>query len=609
LRTILIIGLLLLPAKVWSQSGKSEISDSFSNYNIKGKTAIQLINEANKKALSDPVSSNKLATEALERSFKSGDKLAEYRSYQTLGTLYYNSANYTAAIKYFELSSAGFGELKDKSNQAYCDKYLLLSRKKLNDLNAYEKSSKISKSKEYKTKSLSKYSKNASGSDQIDIYSELGNYYLENKDTTQALGFINRAAEATFRASDSVVLDKATSLSTFYNATGNYSENIRFQNNVLEEGKKRGKLNIVNLASYNLGSTYVATQQPEQAIPFLKQSISLSNKSQNIELKQKSVKELAKAYEDMGQYDKALTVIKDYVHTLDSLQSLHDKNLDASISLNHEFAKQEARIQKLISSQKQKEADIKRQRTILWSLAAALGLFGLLTWLLIRSIRQKQKANMQIKLQSLRAQMNPHFIFNSLNSVNNFISKNDERSANRYLSDFSKLMRTVLKNSDQDFISLETEIQTLRIYLDLEHFRFGEKFDYTLELADDMDAALVQVPPMLIQPYIENAIWHGLRYKENKGRLEIRFYTENDKLFCTVKDNGIGREKSAALKTENQKTYQSTGIKNTKERIELLNKLHGTKLHIAIYDLTENGLPSGTMAKISIPYIMQLEEV
>jgi sensor histidine kinase YesM len=229
--------------------------------------------------------------------------------------------------------------------------------------------------------------------------------------------------------------------------------------------------------------------------------------------------------------------------------------------------------------------------------------------MLIRNIRQKQRANMQIKLQSLRAQMNPHFIFNSLNSVNNFISKNDERSANKYLSDFSRLMRTVLSNSDQDFVSLETEVDTMKIYLELEHFRFGEKFDYQLEIADDIDPEIIRVPPMLIQPYIENAIWHGLRYKEEKGILNVRIFTENDLLYCTVKDNGIGRKKSAALKTDHQKTYQSTGIKNTKERIELLNKMHGTRLNVSILDLEENGNAAGTLVRISVPYIMQQEEI
>jgi len=121
----------------------------------------------------------------------------------------------------------------------------------------------------------------------------------------------------------------------------------------------------------------------------------------------------------------------------------------------------------------------------------------------------------------LRSQMNPHFIFNALNSVNSFISKNDERSANKYLSDFSKLMRMVMENSQQDFVSLNAEINILELYLGLEHFRFSEKFDFTFDVDSEIDKDAFEIPPMLIQPYIENAVWHGLRYKEQKGKLSI----------------------------------------------------------------------------------------
>jgi LytS/YehU family sensor histidine kinase len=184
------------------------------------------------------------------------------------------------------------------------------------------------------------------------------------------------------------------------------------------------------------------------------------------------------------------------------------------------------------------------------------------------------------------------------------LQKNDELSANKYLSDFSKLMRSVLKNSDQDFVGLATEIETLKIYLELEHFRFGDKFEFSLTVANDIEPESVQVPPMLIQPYIENAIWHGLRYKEDKGILEVKFFIENTKLYCTIYDNGIGRKRSSELKTDHQKSYQSTGIKNTKERIEILNKLHKTSLGINITDLEQAGVSQGTLVKISIPFIM-----
>jgi two-component system LytT family sensor kinase len=600
-----------------AQNVQSNRLDTASAVELTGKTAVELVNLANSKAVISPVKSMSYVTAALEKSISNNDKRTQYTCYNTLGTLYFNSANYAAAVQYFQLAYDGFASLNDVKNKDYSSKYLNLAQKRLAQLRETEKFKTENKKVSSKKKSYSKEAelkyRAAQYSDgtqeKIDIFRELGDYYLEVKDTAQAQSYWNAAEANSYKASDQVLLTNSTVIGNTYNNSGNWAQNIRFQNEVLNEGKKRGSDKLVAQATQNLGFAYLEAQQSDKAIPFLKESIVAAEKEGNTVQKQKSVKQLAKAYENLGQYDKALDVIKAYINTLDSIQLLQEANSEANLALNEEFIKQESRIQKLIASQKLKEADIKRQRNILWGLAAALVLFGFLTYLLVRNIRQKQSANMQIKLQSLRTQMNPHFIFNSLNSVNNFISKNDERSANKYLADFSKLMRTVLQNSDRDFVTLETEMQTLKIYLDLEHFRFGEKFDYTISVASDIDTEQVQVPPMLIQPYIENAIWHGLRYKETKGKLDVKIFTENEKLYCTVSDNGIGREQSAALKTDHQKTYQSTGIKNTKERIELLNKLHGTKLNISILDLSENGKPSGTMAKISLPYIMQLEEV
>ncbi len=194
--------------------------------------------------------------------------------------------------------------------------------------------------------------------------------------------------------------------------------------------------------------------------------------------------------------------------------------------------------------------------------------------------------------------MNPHFIFNALNSVNQFISQNDERTANKFLSEFSRLMRLVLENSQQDFIPLAKEEEILSLYVKLEHYRFRDKFDYTIRVDDELNKETIELPPMLIQPYIENAVWHGLRYKESKGNLDVHIRKDATGLKVEITDNGIGRKKSTELKTENQKKHNSTGLKNIQDRLNILNTVYKTNYRVQIEDLPAD---SGTRVTISLP--------
>ena len=196
--------------------------------------------------------------------------------------------------------------------------------------------------------------------------------------------------------------------------------------------------------------------------------------------------------------------------------------------------------------------------------------------------------------------MNPHFIFNALNSVNNFIAKNDEKAANKFLADFSRLMRKVLDHSQKDFISFDEEIELNELYLRLEHFRFRDKFDYSFKNDLAEKGLDLEVPPMLIQPFIENAVWHGLRYKEGKGQLDVRISAENGIHTVTIQDNGIGRSKSQALKTVNQKIYKSTGLENIERRVALINQLYQKNYAIEVTDLDPGAEETGTLVKIRI---------
>jgi ligand-binding sensor domain-containing protein len=228
----------------------------------------------------------------------------------------------------------------------------------------------------------------------------------------------------------------------------------------------------------------------------------------------------------------------------------------------------------------------------------------------IRSVRRavQEKSDLQIRLAStelkaLRAQMNPHFIYNTLNSIQYFITNNNPDSSQRYLSKFAKLIRYVLDNSKVAEIPFEKELEAITIYMELEALRFENKFEFSIMVDSKIDTHNIQIPSMLIQPYIENAIWHGIMHKKEKGRIELIFELQNDCLKCIIKDNGIGQKKSRELKSaDNFQQHKSVGMTNTQERLEIINSMNKSNLSVKVIDLVDeqkNAL--GTLVELYVP--------
>ncbi|MFI5149474.1 MAG: two-component regulator propeller domain-containing protein [Bacteroidia bacterium] len=233
-----------------------------------------------------------------------------------------------------------------------------------------------------------------------------------------------------------------------------------------------------------------------------------------------------------------------------------------------------------------------------------------ITALLIRYRIQRIKTDEQLKarvakheLKALRSQMNPHFIFNSLNSIQHFIVHHDEASASKYLNTFAKLIRTILATSEKATATIREEIDSLRLYLQLESLRFESKFEYEIILDPELDLDYYEIPTMLIQPYAENAILHGLLPKKGGGRLEIKVSQAEQMIVCSITDNGIGRKKAMEQKEASiRKTHKSFGMKITHDRLELLNFLNKSSLNVKVTDLYDaSGEPGGTRVEINIP--------
>ena len=408
-----------------------------------------------------------------------------------------------------------------------------------------------------------------------------------------------------------------------YRSQNNFKDEIRLRESslnradsttALSSGMTRSKVTLDDeyriKENRELGESYLASGNIDKAIPQLEKSIKLASSSNLSEEKAQGYKALSEAFAQNGQYSKALEKYELYVLEKEKILSEREVKLLKNKSVIKRQSELNITNKDLELYQKdidieQKDKDLlqaqyKRQKIISYSLLLLLVIVMIGAYLIYKNAKEKRKANQLLILKSLRSQMNPHFIFNALNSVNSFISKNDEKSANKFLAEFSKLMRMVLENSQEDFVPLGQELMIIELYLKLEQYRFRDKFEYDYILNGDIDTDNFQIPPMLIQPFIENAVWHGLRYKETFGKLTVTLTQIEKDLVVTIVDDGIGRKKSMELKTKNQEK-NSKGLKNTKECIVIINTIYRKRYNLQIRDLDSMLEDSGTHITLTLP--------
>jgi hypothetical protein len=235
-------------------------------------------------------------------------------------------------------------------------------------------------------------------------------------------------------------------------------------------------------------------------------------------------------------------------------------------------------------------------------------LLCVLTFLAIKRFKTnvEWKASLiRVEQEALLAQMNPHFIFNSLNSVQKYILVNDNESVHQFLQKFAGMMRKVLEKSSQPLISISEEIETLELYLQLESMRFDHGFDFEISVKDD-DIWQYEIPTMLLHTFVENAVWHGIMDKETKGKINLRFSKIDTKcILCEIEDNGIGRKKAARYKSNERIKHKSKGIGIVKKRIELLNLKSRRKIKLETIDLEEKDQKqTGTLVRLEIPVVL-----
>jgi tetratricopeptide (TPR) repeat protein len=375
----------------------------------------------------------------------------------------------------------------------------------------------------------------------------------------------------------------------------------------------------------SIGVVYLKQKKYAPALNYLYKGKQLSRNVGSLGAELDVTYFLSEIYKDTRKFDSAYTYYVQYADLKDSMNNEGNEKVLIQKEMQYNFDKKEDSLhfQNALLSKNNTLSKLQLRQQWLYSIGGMIVLLSLGGFVFYRNRNkhaklvlqmEKQKAEQKQReseferkvsdaaLNSLRSQMNPHFIFNCLNSIKLYAVENNQDAATSYLGKFSRLMRLVLENSKSDRITLQQEIETLQLYMEMEAMRFKEKLHHEIKIADNVDLDYIEIPPMLIQPYIENAIWHGLMPKEDGGTLVVSFTCQDNNLEIIVTDNGVGRAKSAELKSKSTTAHKSFGMSITHQRIELINQMYKTNMSVLVNDLHDGqGNAAGTEIRINIP--------
>jgi tetratricopeptide (TPR) repeat protein len=432
----------------------------------------------------------------------------------------------------------------------------------------------------------------------------LGDIYLVLNRPDSSLAFY-RTARETYE-----MMEYRPGLAGIYKSMGNfYAEQSAFAEAMKNYEQSQQMFSALEmparLASVLIlqGKALMKSQAQQQAIEKLTQGLNIAEDLNLPRLKLDAYKGLSEIYSGLGEFDKAFSFFQNYHEIKDQLFTLETNRQIAEIEAQFESAQNR---QQLLLLQREKELIEEKQartRLVMFLFAGFFVLMALFVLLYLRQNRLKTgHDSLQLQQKLFRSQMNPHFIFNSLGSIQSSIINEEPEKAVKYLSRFSKLMRNILDSSDNETLPLSKEISTIENYLELQKVRFPHKFDYTVKVQDNIDTDGISIPPMLAQPFIENAIEHGIKPMQTKGLIAVNISLQNDILAIEIEDNGIGRKKAGELLQKQDKDHKSMAIEITRRRIDVINRNRKRSINLSIIDLSDDqGLAKGTKILFAVP--------
>jgi tetratricopeptide (TPR) repeat protein len=410
---------------------------------------------------------------------------------------------------------------------------------------------------------------------------------------------------------------------------GQYEKALTNFQRALQYNREVNDQNQIMILLDGIGQLYLTTGQLDSAFIYANESLTMSTQTGMAESEKGAFQIISSFYEQQHQFDSALFYFKKYTLLKEGALT---KELNKKLG-TYKYEQQFAVLNNEKEIQRVKLGNaVVLKKILIGSISILVVLALIIFWNI--TLKRKNESNLrelaenelqiqkletektmtemeqrtiELEMQALRAQMNPHFIFNSLNSIHLFILENNRAQASKFLAKFSRLIRLILQNSQTSFITLESELESLSLYLDMESLRFNYHFSFHISIHPEIDVSELNIPPLIIQPYVENAIWHGLMHKEEKGQLDIEVSEEGDHLYFKIIDNGIGRKKASELASKSATKHKSMGLRITANRIAMMQHSNGEESPVKINDLVEpDGTAAGTEVVIKMPLIEEV---
>ena len=513
-----------------------------------------------------------------------------------IGISYYSMGDYSLALPYYLKSLKLNEELKDKAGMAAVYRSIgTLYMEQSNYINARE---------QYKQASKLSFELNDSEG-KLNDYANMANIYYFLKKYSEALDYSFKAFEIQKKENlnEEYLVGIFMNIANVYYEQKNYKRALKNYLNSLKLCLKFENKFAATMNYNNIAVLYITTNDYINALNYLNTGLALAKE---IEAKN-AIKEfylnLSQAYNKKEDYKQAYKYYELFFALNDSLFNKEKSKQIAEMQTKYESEKKELKIESLSQQNDIQSLQLKQNKYFFIGMSVIIGLILTIGFLILGQNRLRAaqvKTGLEQKL--LRSQMNPHFIFNAMTSIQNYIYNEKPQEAANYLSSVFKLMRSILESSRKEYVELEKEIATLQHYLILQQLCFHQKFDFIIESDNKMDLENILIPPMMAQPFIENAIEHGILNKPNgKGTIAVRITLHNDTFSLEIEDNGIGREKAREISRKNSNAHLSVATSITEERLTLLNKKSKKKISFLITDL-KNEKKEGIGTKVAFVF-------